>query len=170
MGEAWCPYDRGVSTAGSDLGPPSWSDPVTSEPQVMLDGWRAHRRRVRRNGPWWALLPALGAGLGAAVALWGSAVWWRGVVGVLLAVTAAPLLPVAGVPATNDTQRMVVAVMASAAVWWVLGWVAARRSTAVPGASWPEWRRDFGRLAVGFVLGGWAALALAAVVVGIRAR
>jgi len=97
-------------------------------------------------------------------------VWWRGVLGLLLAIAGAPLLPVAGVPVAADGIRVLVGAVASGVAWWCLGWVAARRATRTPGASWPEWRREYLRLSVGFVAGGWLALGVAGVAVALRSR
>lgn len=102
--------------------------------------------------------------------LWGSHSWWRGLMGLMLAVAAAPLLPVAGVPATTNTAHLMAGVAASAVLWLILGWVAAHRATRTPGASWPEWRREYRRLSMGVVMGGWAALLLAGAFVALRAR
>lgn len=136
----------------------------------LADGWGQHRRSVRRGGAFAALMLPAVAGATAVAMLWGSDSWWRGVAGLLLAVAAAPLLPVAGVPAAADTEQVVAGVLASAALWSSVGWLAARRATRTPGASWPEWRSEYRRLAGGVVLGGWAALALAAVIVALRTR
>lgn len=140
------------------------------EGSVLPDGWGDHRRRVRRGGALAALLLPSTAGLTAVVLLWSGAGDWSGIAGLALAVAAAPLLPVVGVPATADPSRVMVGGAASAVLWLVLGAVAARRATRTPGASWPEWRRDYTRLALGVVVGGWVSLLLAAMVVGVRLR
>lgn len=125
---------------------------------------------MRRQGPWWALAAPLAAGGAALASLWGSAVWWRGALGLVLAIAGAPLLPVAGVPVATDGARVLVGAIASAVAWWCLGWLAARRATRTPGASWPEWRREYLRLSVGFVAGGWLALGVAGAAVALRSR
>lgn len=157
-----------MSDAAPEVNDGSWSVPLTSASGGLPDGWREHRRLVRRRGPIWALAVPSCAGLLALVSLWHNAQWWRGAAGLVLAVAAAPLLPVAGVPASSDATRVAGAIAASAVVWLALGWLAARRSTRIPGASWPEWRRDFARLALGYMVGGWAALALAGMVLALR--
>ena len=158
-----------MSDAGSEVDDPSSSGFFTAEPTGLPDGWREHRHRVRRLGPWWALAAPAAAGLSALVSLWGNTQWWRGAAGLVLAVAAAPLLPVTGVPAASDATRLAAGIGGSAVGWLMVGWVAARRGTRLPGASWPEWRREYVRLALGYAAGGWAALALAGVVVTLRA-
>lgn len=148
----------------------SGSDAAINHHPPVLDGWAEHRRMVRRQGAWRAVIAPAVMGTLAMVAVWGSAVWWRGVAGLALAVTAAPLLPLFGVPATTDAASVAAGVGASALAWWTLGWLAARRATRVPGASWPEWRSEYLRLAVGFAAGGWLALALGAAMVMLRSR
>lgn len=169
MVDAWNSRDDGVSLTGHP-GVSSSQVAGVHPGCVLPDGWGDHRRRVRRRGAFAALmLPAM-AGVAAAILLWSGAGGWSGLTGLALAVAAAPLLPMAGVPATADPSRVMVGGTASAVLWLVLGAVAARRATRTPGASWPEWRRDYTRLALGAVVGGWASLLLAAMVVGVRLR
>ncbi len=158
-----------MGDAAAEVNDGSWSASLTSDTAALPDGWRDHRRWVRRRGPLWALAAPSCVGLAAVLSLWGSSQWWRGAAGLALAVAAAPLLPVAGIPAAFDAARLAVGVGGSAAGWLVVGWLAARRGTRLPGASWPEWRREYVRLAVGYVVGGWAALVLAGMVVAWRA-
>jgi hypothetical protein len=143
---------------------------VTTHLGELPDGWGEHRRSVRRGGGVAALMLPAVAGATTLAVLWGSDSWWRGLVGLLLAVAAAPLLPVAGVPATTATVHILAGVVASAVLWLIVGLLAARRATRTPGASWPEWWREYRRLGVGVVIGGWAALVMAAAIVALRAR
>lgn len=143
---------------------------LTAHRGELADGWGQHRRSVRRGGVLAALLLPGVAGAASMALLWGSDSWWRGIAGLLLAVAAAPLLPVAGIPAGADTEQVLAGVLGSAALWSSVGWLAARRATRTPGASWPEWRSEYRRLASGVVIGGWAALALAAAIVALRTR
>lgn len=116
---------------------------------------------MRRLGPLAALLlPAVLGGLGALL-LWGSDTSWRGVPGFGLLVMAAPILPLAGVPAEGGSDRYLVAVVLSVVLWLVIGAVAARRATARPVAGWADWRSEYLRLAVGAWVGALAAVALA---------
>lgn len=106
----------------------------------------------------------------AAATWWGNTAWWRGALGLVVAMAAAPLLPLAGIPAAGGSARLVAGGAASAVLWMVLGAVAARRATRIPGASWPEWRREYRRLAAGAMVGGVAALMLATAVTLMRLR
>jgi hypothetical protein len=135
---------------------------------VVPDGPRAHRRDLRTQGPWAALVAPAVAGLVASVLLWNSVSAWRGALGLLLAVAAAPLLPLFGAPLVDGT-RMLAAVAASAALWCAIGTWSARRATRNPVASWPEWRREYRRLALGAAGGGLGALALAGLVLAVVA-
>jgi hypothetical protein len=161
-------YDLGVVDPWSS----SDGEALTADPdgQALADGWTQHRRRVRRGGPVVALVVPLMLAAVATAAMWGSTSWWRGALGLVAAMAAAPLLPVVGVPAAGGLARLVLGGVGSAALWMLLGAVAARRATRTPGASWPEWRREYGRLAVGAMVGGVGALAVAAGVTLLRLR
>lgn len=140
-----------------------------ARPPIVPDGPRAHRRDLRRRGALAGLLvPAL-VGLAALAVLWGSDSPVRGVLGLVLAVAAAPLLPLFGAPAVGGA-RVLAGIVASGVLWMVLGSWAARRATRTPVSSWPEWRREYRRLALGAATGGVLALVLAAVGLTLLAR
>lgn len=104
----------------------------------------------------------------SAVLLVGSDSAWRGVPGFVLAVVALPTLPMTGIPVMGGGLRWLVAIVTSAAVWFVIGAVAARRSSSRAVASWPEWRREWMRLAVGAWIGSLVGIAVAGTVLSVN--
>ncbi|NDA77536.1 MAG: hypothetical protein EBY07_07005 [Actinobacteria bacterium] len=128
---------------------------------VVPDGIRHHRLMVRRFGP----LIAIAA---AAMLLVGSNSAIRGVPGFILAVAAVPTLPLFGVPVMGGNVRWLLALVSSAALWFSVGVLAARRSTADVVSSWPEWRREYLRLAIGVWVGALLGLAVAATVLSVN--
>ena len=90
----------------------------------------------------------------------------RGVLAFLLAVLAAPVLLVAGVPLSGGPGDHAWAVLASVAMWLLLGVLAARRATRIPAASWRDFWRDYIWLASGVWLGVVGALVAANLLLG----
>jgi hypothetical protein len=129
-------------------------------------GPRAYRTSIRRLGPLAALLlPAAVGGL-ALLLVRGSASSARGLPGFGLAVLAAPALLVFGVPMRGGTGTYVAAALTSAALWFVLGLVAARRATRQPAATWRDFWREYAWLAGGVWLGVVLAALAADLVLG----
>jgi hypothetical protein len=125
-----------------------------------------YRTRIRRLGPFLALLaPGVLGGL-AWVLLRNNESTLRGVGSFLLAVLAAPMLLVAGVPLTAGQPVRVAAVAASAAMWLLIGVVASRRATRAPVASWRDFWREYLWLACGVWLGVVGALVAANLLLG----
>jgi hypothetical protein len=135
---------------------------------VVPDGIRHHRLMVRRFGPLIAVAVAAAAGVLAAMLLVGSNSAIRGVPGFILAVAAVPTLPLFGVPVMGGNVRWLLALVSSAALWYSVGVLAARRSTADVVSSWPEWRREYLRLAIGVWVGALLGLAVAATVLSVN--
>lgn len=104
----------------------------------------------------------------SAVLLVGSDSVWRGVPGFVLAVVALPTLPMTGIPVMGGGLRWLVAIVTSGALWFVVGAVAARRSSSRAVASWPEWRREWLRLAVGAWIGSLVGIAVAGTVLSVN--
>ncbi len=125
-----------------------------------------YRSRIRRSGPILALLAPGALGTLSWFALRGNDSTIRGVVGFLLAMFAAPMLLVAGVPLTSSNTARVAAVGASAAMWLLIGVVAARRATRRPVASWRDFWREYLWLAAGVWLGVVGALVAANLLLG----
>ena len=133
-------------------------DPTASLGAPVPQGPRAYRSRIRALGPIAGLLPAAVLGGLALLLLRGDGSSIAGVGGFALSVLAAPLMLVAGVPLSTSTTARTVAIAASAAMWLLLGVVAARRSTRRPVASWGDFWKEFAWLAAGVWLGVLGAL------------
>jgi hypothetical protein len=140
---------------------------VSNPPLRVPDGLATHRRRVRSLGALAGLVPpAVLAAIGGAL-LWGSDSGKRGLPGFVSLVLGVPVLPLLGVPAEGGSGRYALAAAASAVVWLVIGWIAARRATRLPVAGWAEWRKEYFPLAIGVWTGAIAALIIAGMMVGL---
>lgn len=117
-----------------------------------------YRTRIRRVGPVLALLVPGAMGALSWWLLRGNESTVRGVGSFALAVFAAPMLLVAGVPLTDSQPARVAAVVASALLWLLIGVVASRRATRTPVASWRDFWREYAWLAGGVWLGVVGAL------------
>lgn len=100
------------------------------------------------------------SGIVGLVLLHGSTSTWRGLVGFVATLVAAPTAPVVGLPVVGGSGRWALALSSSAVLWCALGIVAARRSTRRMAASWPEWRKEWLRLAFGAWAGALIGIAL----------
>lgn len=140
---------------------------LESPRSAVPDGVVHHRETVRRLGPWLSVAVATGLGIVAAMLLVDSHTAWRGIPGFVLALLAVPTLPLFGVPVMGGTTRWVLAVVTSGAGWWFAGRLAARRSTNRVVSSWPEWRREWTRLAVGAWSGALAGLLVAVLLLSV---
>lgn len=133
-----------------------------NRPALVPDGLRHHRQRVLQFAPLMSLVVPAIAGMTALVLLSGSASAWRGLIGFVAALIALPTAPIVGLPVIGGSGRWAAAVLSSLALWSLLGVVAARRSTRRMAASWPEWRKEWLRLAIGAWAGAMIGMALAA--------
>lgn len=88
-----------------------------------------------------------------------------GLIGLVCGVSAAPGLLVAGAPLADDA-RYPVAVLASIPMWLVLGFLASRRATRSPTATWRDYSRELFWLTVAVVLGACGALIAATALLG----
>ena len=88
-----------------------------------------------------------------------------GLIGLACGVIAAPALLVVGAPFADDA-RYPLAVAASGVLWMLIGFVAARRATRSPMATWREFWREYTWLATGISLGAIGALIAATLVLG----
>jgi hypothetical protein len=103
-------------------------------------------------------------GIASMFVLWGSQSTLRGVIGFALAVVSCPTLPVFGFPLASGGTKWFAVIASSAALWALVGFIAARRSTTRAVAGWPEWRREWLRLAVGIWVGSFVGFAIAAII------
>jgi len=147
-------YDRLMSIAG------------THPRAVVPLGPRDFRYRIRRIGPFAAMLPACALAIVATMILHGNTSTSGGVVGFAAVVFAAPGLLVAGIPLTTESGRTFLGVMGSIAMWLVVGIVASRRATRSPVAIWRDFWREYLWLAVGVWAGVVMGLALTEMFVG----
>lgn len=88
-----------------------------------------------------------------------------GLVGLVSGVSAAPGLLVAGAPLADDNHYPL-AVLASAPLWLFLGFLASRRATASPIATWADYGRELFWLTIAVVIGACAALIAATAILG----
>lgn len=134
-------------------------------PRVVEDGIIDHRSRLRTRGGLYATAGGLGVALLGALllALPGTLL---GFVGFALVFAGLPVLPMTGAPIVSSTTTYLVAIVASGALWFLLGHVSALRATRRAVASWPEWIREFRPLALGVWAGSLVALALGAIILG----
>lgn len=97
----------------------------------------------------------------AALALHDNTSSTRGIGGFAAAVFAAPAMLAFGVPLASGSSKVMLGALVSAAIWFALGLLAARRATRSPVATW----RDFWRELVWLVGGVWLGTVIALVVV-----
>ncbi|HUF98083.1 MAG TPA: hypothetical protein VMM60_08125 [Ilumatobacter sp.] len=88
-----------------------------------------------------------------------------GMIGLAGGVTAAPGLLVAGAP-FSDSNGYAVAVLASVPLWLLLGFVAARRATRSPIATWGTYNKELLWLTLAVGVGAGVALVGAALSLG----
>lgn len=131
----------------------------------LIDGPRWYRTRIRAWGPLLALLlPAVIGGVAyASLRLADTA--WSGAVGLIGGVLAAPGLLAAGAP-FGDRDLYPVAIAASAIVWMAVGFLASRRATRHPFATWADFWRHYFWMAGGIWAGAGIALAVATISIG----
>lgn len=122
---------------------------------------------VRAWGPLLAIGIATGIGAVAALLLVGSNSAVRGIPGFVFAIAAVPTLTLFGVPVMGGTTRWMLALLTSGVMWYFVGRLAAIRSTSRPMTSWPEWRREWARIAIGIWAGSLVGLGLAATVLSV---
>lgn len=129
-------------------------------------GPRAYRSKLRSTGPLVALLPPGLLGVISLLLLRGHTSLFRGVVGFLTAVMAAPGLLVAGAPLRSGGGVYLGAVAGSAALWMIVGAISAKRATRWPVATWREFWHEYVWLAAGVWLGVFVALAAVNLIFG----
>ncbi len=125
--------------AGAATAPAPAPAPRPVSPEVV-----GVRRSIRSTGPVVALILPAFLGAIAVMVERDSTSAGRGIGGFVLAVLAAPALPMAGVPLRTGTGVILVAVGASALLWLLIGVFAALRATR---SGQPRWARFWGEYA-----------------------
>lgn len=132
---------------------------------IVPDGIVANCTLVRRRGGLVAVAIAFGMTVVGVIFLWLPGTI-TGVVGFLLINAGLPVLALTGVPAVSGADRFLIAIIASAGMWWFIGFFAAKRASRHAIVDWTEWRREFQPLAIGVWVGTILALGVAAFVLG----
>ncbi len=136
-----------------------------SRGSTVYEGPRWFRTQIRRRGPFLALIVPAIVGVGAALILRIFDTAWSGGVGLIGAVCAAPTLLVAGAP-FSDRGLYPIAILAAVPLWMVVGWMAARRATRNPMASWADFGRHLAMLTLGVWVGSIVAMVIATMSLG----
>ena len=134
-------------------------------PNYVIEGPRWYRTRIRSQGPFLALIAPLVLGAVALVALNLGDNTASGLIGLVLGVFAAPGLLAVGAPFSSTTLYPI-GIGVSVVLWLIVGYVAARRATRNPMASWADFWRNYWWLAVGIWIGAAAALVIARYTLG----
>ncbi len=138
---------------------------MTDTHPPLLAGPRWYRARIRSFGCLVGLLPPAAVGALAWLALRVSDTRWSGLAGLFGGVVAAPGLLVAGAPLA-DESRYPLAVLASAPLWLWIGWLASRRATRSPMATWRDFWREYAWMFAGVAAGAGGSLIAATVILG----
>lgn len=139
--------------------------PLRVSDGIVPDGITDNRHRIRKRGGLVAVAIAAGMAVVGAILIWipGPV---AGVIGFLVINAALPALALAGIPAITEAGRILIAVFASAGVWWAIGYFAAVRASRNAIVDWSEWRKEFQPLAIGVWAGTILAIGVAAFVLG----
>lgn len=108
-------------------------------------------------------MPALVGAVAYAALHWSDATW-SGAVGLIGGVFAAPGLLFVGAP-FGDRDLYPLAIASSAVLWMLIGFLASRRATRNPMATWRDYWRHYAWLCGGVWVGCSIALAVAAAVI-----
>jgi hypothetical protein len=133
--------------------------------RYTFEGPRWYRGRIRGRGPLVALLPPAILGLLALLVINVGNSAGTGLTGLVLAVLAAPGLLAVGAPFSSSVLWPI-GIVLSVVLWVVVGYVAARRATRNPMATWSDFWRNYGVLAVGVCLGASVAVIVARMSIG----
>ena len=172
------PFDRGGGASSAlaglealeqHLAPTPPAHQPHQAPPVVVPVPRAARARIgkiRRTGPFVALLLPAALGLVSFVMLRSSTTTTRGIGGFVLALLGAPLLPAFGVPMRTGSSAVLAAAVASAVLWFLLGALAAQRATRIPTAGWGRFWAEYLWLCVCVWVGALLAVVAANLVLG----
>jgi len=134
-------------------------------PNYVIEGPRWFRARIRGQGPFLALIVPAVLGAIALIALNLGDSTASGLLGLVLGVFAAPALLAVGAPFSSATLYPI-GIAISVVLWLLVGYLAARRATRNPMASWADFWRNYWWLAVGIWVGATAALLIARYALG----
>ncbi|HUS43649.1 MAG TPA: hypothetical protein VMY16_13380 [Ilumatobacteraceae bacterium] len=143
---------------------PPGARPAPSQPPPgapLVEGPRWYRSRLRTWGPCAALIVPSIVGAIAFLSLRLFDTAWSGAVGLIGGVFAAPALLAAGAP-FGDRGLYPIAVAASGVMWLLIGFLAARRATRNPMATWSDFWRHYAWMCAGVWVGAGTALVVAA--------
>jgi len=169
------PFDRGGGASSALAGLEALEQhlapvsPSAPSPPVVVPVQRADRARIgriRRTGPFVALLLPAALGLVSFVMLRSSTTTTRGIGGFVLALLGAPLLPAFGVPMRTGSGAVLAAAAASAVLWFLLGALAARRATRIPTSGWGRFWAEYLWLCLCVWVGALLAVVAANLVLG----
>ena len=131
----------------------------------LTDGPRAYRTRIRSWGALVGLVVPGIVGGSAYLALQLSDATWSGPYGLVGGYLGAPALLAVGAP-FGDRGLYPLAAIASAVMWMLIGFLAARRATRNPMASWADYWRHYLWMLGGIWFGVAVGLAIATVRIG----
>ncbi len=133
-------------------------------PAPLTEGPRWYRSRIRTWGPLVGLIvPGILGAIAYAALKWSDATW-SGAVGLIGGVCAAPCLLLVGAP-FGEHDLYGLAIGASVLLWLLVGFLASRRATRSPVATWNDYWHHFAWMCGGIWLGSCLALAIAAAVI-----
>lgn len=133
--------------------------------RYTYEGPRWYRGRIRSRGPLLAVVPPLAIGLLALLVIGVGNSAGTGLTGLVLSVMAAPGLLAVGAPFSSSVLWPI-GIGISVVLWIVVGFIAARRSTRNPMATWADYWRDYAVMAIGICVGAGVAVGVARVALG----
>jgi hypothetical protein len=138
---------------------------MTAPHPPLIAGPRWYRSRIRSLGWLVALIPPAVVGATAWLVLRVADSRLSGLVGLFGGVVAAPGLLVAGAPLADESGYPLAAA-ASAPLWLLVGFVASRRATRSPMATWREFWREYTWMFLGVAAGAAGSLVAATAILG----
>ena len=150
--------------------PPVTRSPVSPSSETitsyhLTDGPRAYRARIRAWGALVGLvIPGLVGGSAYFVLQVGESAW-TGAYGLIGGYLGAPALLAVSAP-FGDRALYPLAAIASGLMWMLIGFLAARRATRNPMASWADYWRHYLWMLAGIWVGAGVGLAIATVRIG----
>ena len=133
-------------------------------PAPLPEGPRWYRSQIRTWGPLLGLLvPGIVGAIAYAALHWSDGTW-SGAIGLIGGVCAAPCLLLVGAP-FGERGLYPLAIAASAVLWLLVGFLASRRATRNPMATWSDYWRHYAWMCGGIWLGSCLALGIAAAVI-----